>query len=360
MRRTCIHSARPGMVLARPVLGGAGQVLLNRGIEIKPQHLTYLKRLGIHYLYVYDSRLEDVEIDDVISEETRQEARALVKEVMRNVQNPGNQKKGILVDDTRVVQTVSKIVEELLESRHMLAQLMDIRSLDDYLFAHSVNSTVLATLVATKMNYKEETLKALATGALLHDIGIVTIPENILNKKSELTTEEYERVKQHPAYGYEIFKKNPLYSNRAGSVILQHHERYQGQGYPLGLQGERIDQLAQIVGIADAYDALTSDRPYRKAYQAHQAVEMLLSWGGELFDPDVLSKFLCNIAAYPVGTHVFLNNGENGLVVANTPGFTLRPVVRVLYTGEDMAPHPSPYDLDLSEVLDITIVKAFD
>lgn len=203
-------------------------------------------------------------------------------------------------------------------------------------------------------------MKELATGALLHDLGMVAIPKYILNKRGVLTKEGYEIVKRHPYYGYEILKNSPLFSAGAGDIIVHHHERFQGQGYPQGLQGGNISSLAQTVGIVDVYDSLTSERPYRKAFQPHQALELIMSWGETSFDLTIMNSFLSSIAAYPLGTQVYLSNGESGLVIANNADLTLRPVVRVLFTGEDLAPHPSPYDLDLSQYLDLTIIRVLD
>ncbi len=355
MRKISLEIARPGMILAKPVLGSTGQILLKSGVEIKPQYISYLQRLGVNDLYVRDDRIQDVVVSDVIKAETRHEARLLVKRIMSNLQSPGCQVKSINIQDKEVVKTVNRIIEELINNKDLIVQLVDIRTKDDYLFAHSVNCAVLATLVAVKMNYDQKTLKLLATGSLLHDIGLVTVPEHILKKPDELTEDEFETIKKHPEYGFAIFKKSPLFNARAGAVILQHHERCNGRGYPRGLKSERINNLAKIVSIADAYDAMTSEKFHRQSYYPHQAVEMLMSMGGEYFDMAILHHFLSTIAAYPVGFHVFLSNGESGLVIANNPGMTLRPVVRVLYTGEDMAPHPEPYDVDLSQELDLTI-----
>lgn len=357
MRKISLDIVRPGMILAKPVLGSTGQILLKSGIEIKPQYISYLRRLGINNLYVRDDRIQDVEVSDVISEETRHEARLLVKRIIGNLQSPGSQIKSINIQDKEVVKTVNRIIEELINNKDLIVQLVDIRTKDDYLFAHSVNSTVLATLVAAKMNYDQKTLKLLATGCLLHDIGMVTVPEHILKKPDELTEDEFETVKKHPEYGFEIFKKSPLFDARAGAVILQHHERSNGRGYPRGLENERINKLAKIVSIADVYDAMTSEKFHRQSYYPHQAIELLMSRGGEYFDMEILNHFLAAVAAYPVGFHVFLSNGESGLVIANNHEMTLRPVVRVLYTGEDMAPHPEPYDVDLSQELDLTITR---
>ena len=364
MRKIPLDVVKPGMVLAKDIFGETGQILLRADIEMKPRYLNYLEQAGIEYVYVRDERIKDITVDDPISEKTRHEARQLVREITRDIQangSVGKISKSINVQDREILNIVNKIIDELLDSKDAIVQLIDIRSKDNYLFAHSVNCAVLSTLAAKKMMYKPKELRWLATGALFHDLGMMAVPAEIVDKPGELADEEFESVKDHPERGYEIFKTTDLFDARAGAVVLQHHERYQGQGYPEGMAGKDINPLAQIAGIADVYDALTSDRPYRKAYKPNEAVEMLLSWGEELFDARILQQFLSVIAAYPVGFHVMLSSGESGLVVANNPGFTLRPVVRVLYRGErELDPHPEPYDIDLSQTLDLTIIDVID
>jgi HD-GYP domain-containing protein (c-di-GMP phosphodiesterase class II) len=359
MRKISLETTQPGMVVARTVLGGNNQVLLKTGTEIKPQYVDYLHKLGVSSIYVKDKRMDDIEIYDVVSDETRNEARLLVKTILNDIKMNKPGRKSINTEK-EIVDTVTKLIDELLSNRDILIQLTDVRTSADYMFAHSVNCSILAGVVAAKMGYDRTTLKQLTTGALLHDIGMVAIPEQILNKPGELTMDEITTINMHPLYGYEIFKKSSIYHGLAGTIIAQHHEKYNGQGYPYGLKEDEINPLAQIVGIANIYDALTSDRPYRKAYHPHEAVEMIIAWGNDLFDIEILQNFLAVVAAYPIGYHVMLSSGESGLVVGNNPGFTLRPIVRVLYTGEDLAPHPAPYDIDLSKSLNLVISKVID
>lgn len=364
MRKIPLEVVQSGMILAKDIFGDTGQVLLRSDVEIKPRYLNYLEQAGIEYVYIRDDRIKDVQVDDPISERTRHEARHLVKEITRDIEangSSGKVAKSINVQDRDILNTVNKIIDELLDSKDAIVQLVDIRSKDNYLFAHSVNCAVLSTLVAKKMQYKPKELRWLAAGALFHDLGMLAVPASILDKPGELNEDEFRVVKDHPLRGYEIFKSTDLFDARAGAVVLQHHERYQGQGYPRGMVGKDINPLAQIAGIADVYDAMTSDRPYRKAYKPHEAVDMLISWGEEFFDVNILRNFLSVIAAYPIGFHTMLSNGESGLVIANNPGYTLRPVVRVLYREEEaLTPHPEPHDLDLSQALDLTITKVIE
>ena len=364
MRKTSLKNVEPGMVLAKDIFSNTGQILLRAGLEMKPRYISYLEQAGVEYIYIRDERIADVSIDDPITEKTRHQARYMVRDITRGLQTEDSQekvKKGINVQDRVILDTVNKIIDELLDSKEAVVQLEDIRSKDDYLFAHSVNCAVLATLVAKKMKYKSKELRWVAAGSLFHDLGMLGIPEKILNKPGKLNEDEYKIVTGHPLQGFEIFRTTDVFDARAGAVVLQHHERYQGQGYPKGLSGKDINPLAQLCGIADVYDAMTSDRPYRKACQPYEAVEMLMSRGEELFDVTVVQHFLSVIAAYPVGFHVLLSNGESGLVIANNPGFTLRPVVRVLYRyGKSLEPLPQPYEVDLSQALDLTITDVIE
>ncbi|MEW5920934.1 MAG: HD-GYP domain-containing protein [Bacillota bacterium] len=356
MRKISLEQIQPGMVLAKTIYGQAGQVLLSAGMQVKPQYTVYLKHLGIDFLYVKDSRMEDVVVDDLLTEETRRDARILIEEIMDGSRDSSRQK-SLTINDEKLMLLVIRIIDELLANRELVANLQDIRTATAYAFAHCVNTCVLATLAAAKLHYDVPELKMLATGCLLHDLGYVVVPREILEKKQALDQDEFELIKNHPLFGFELFKHSSLFTDRAGAVIYQHHERQNGGGYPRGLAGDDINILAQIAAIADIYDALTSTRPYRRAYQPHQAVEMFTAWGEEYFNLEILRTFLSFIAAYPVGCHVVLSNGNSGLVIANTPGFTLRPTVRVLYTGEGMALLNSPYDIDLTETLDLTITN---
>lgn len=355
MRRVALNKVKPGMIVARPVIGSEGQCLLNSGIKIKPYYIKHLKNMEVNYLYIADDRLEGVVVRDVVSEETRLEACSIVKEMV-SVNEGGGRKltSRICAIEGKLVKSVTRIVDELLYNRDTVVNLVDIRSSDNYTFAHCVNVCVLSTLMAIKLNYSHHKINKVALGSMLHDLGKIKTPVTILKKPGFLTEEEYEVVKRHPCDGYEIFKNNSVFSSLAGDIISQHHERYNGSGYPLGLKGDEINPMAQIVAIADVYDALTSDRPYRRAYHPHEAIE-LFSVSESSHNIEFLRIFFSFIAGYPVGTHVMLSNNESGFVVGNTPGYPLRPVVRVLYEGEQKVPLASPYEVDLTERFDIVV-----
>lgn len=360
MRRVSLELLQPGMITAKPVFGTEGQILINSGVEIKQSYIKHLKSLALTSIYIYDSRLEGVEVEDVIAESTRMEARSITKEIMVAASESSNGKVRIsYLKEEKLTRVVDKIIDDLLSNKDAVVNLADIRSADGYTFSHCVNVSILSALTAAKLNYSNQRLKDITAGAILHDLGKIRIPKSILNKPGKLTKEEFGTIQEHVDFGYKIFKETSLHTVSSAAVVLQHHERQRGQGYPQGLHKEDINPLAQIAAIADVYDALISDRPYRQGMQPHQVVEMLSAQAGVEFNVEFLRVFLSFIAAYPVGTHVLLSNGESGLVISNKAKFPLRPKVRILYiyNGENLEPHHNPYELDLLKVLDLVVIE---
>ena len=353
MRLVHLTKVRSGMVVARAIYGSSGQKLLNAVTVIKTHYIKYLQQLGIGQIYVKDERLEGVNEEDIIAERTRLEVRALIKEMMQESRGRTSARKFCIIED-KISEGINILIEELLDNENLIISLADIRSADSYTFDHSLTVTLLSLILAMKLNYPLSLIKRNTIGFLLHDLGYVKVPERILRKQGPLTREEYALIKKHPQYGYELFKKSSLYSDSAAKIIYQHHERLEGQGYPRGLKKENIHWLAQIAAIADTYDALTSQRPYRKYYRPDEALNILSVEGGTKYNHDMLTAFFSFIAAYPTGTHVKLSTGESGLVIANREGYPYRPVVRVLYEGEKH-PHPNPYEIDLTQKLDVVV-----
>ena len=346
MRRVSVEELEPGMVLARPVYSPSGDPLINQGVELRENYIKKLQRMGQNGVYIEDERLEGVEVEEVVSEESKISA----KRILNNVLKDESRQYFLEKTDKSLLQAVEKIIDEVLTKENVVVDLYDVKTSDSYTHDHSLSVSILSLITGKKMNLSHDELVELALGSLLHDVGIKEISTNILDKKEPLTKEELDIIKEHTLIGYNIFKGTHLFCEEAGSIILQHHERYQGHGYPFGLQENEINRFAQLVSIADVYDAATSTRPYRKAYKPHEAINMLKSLSGIDFNQELLNVFLDFVPAYPVGTHVILNNGESGLVIGNKAGETDRPKVRILYESENriFMPHPQPYDIDLS------------
>lgn len=213
---------------------------------------------------------------------------------------------------------------------------LDISALkvsDEYTFKHSVDVATIAMIVAKKSGMSSEDVRKIGLAGLLHDIGKSQIPNEILNKAGKLTEEEFSLMKKHSLYGYNILKDKPDIAPGITRSVLQHHEKISGKGYPLGLTSPQICPYAKILTIADIYDALVTERPYKKAFSQHDAIEMIMAMTDDL-DVGCMKNFLSSVILYPVNSTVLLSNGEAARIVENHENYPLRPKVVGLKTGK--------------------------
>jgi HD-GYP domain-containing protein (c-di-GMP phosphodiesterase class II) len=194
----------------------------------------------------------------------------------------------------------------------------------------SVNSAILAAMIAQELKLPPHKVMNIITGALLHDIGMLRLPKEILAKRGGLSQEEAKLMRTHPLHTYRIISKELNYTDEVGLVALQHHERWDGQGYPASISGENIDIGARILSVADAFEAMVSKKPYRNSMAGYEAMKALMSDNQSRFDPDVLKAFITIMGIYPIGSIVVLNDAAIGRVTEVLPGAPLRPKVQIL------------------------------
>ncbi|MHB8125790.1 MAG: HD-GYP domain-containing protein [Desulfitobacteriaceae bacterium] len=350
MRLVSVSYLEEGVVLARPVINSAGQILLQTGIKLTSLYIERLKHYGFDVVFIHDDRLEDVEVRSAISASTREVAYNTVHKISEYIIS--GKDNFIKMDHVRNI--ILKMIDDLLYNYDILGNLTEIRGYDDYTFHHSVNTTILSLIMGIGRNYKENQLMELGMGVLMHDVGKVKVSEKILNKLAPLTAEEFEEIKKHTTHGYEILRQNHDIHLLSAHVAFQHQEKWNGSGYPRGLKGKEIHEYARIAAIADVYEALTSKRVYRGPMEPYQAYEYILSNSGTHFDPEVLNIFAKNIAVYPNGSGVVLSNGQRGNVVKQNTAFPSRPYIRVFYDLEQ--PLNLPVDYNLAEHPSLMIV----
>lgn len=344
MRFMPVIYVREGAKLGKHIYDDEGRILLKKGATLTRKILNRINEMGIRSVYI-DDEFSDVELEDVIKPELRNKAISAVKEVFAHfekftkymnenpIQNRSQIKKFNQKKD-EYLQFLGKIAEDIindiLSNKHVIVNLIDIKSADNYTYQHCINVAVLSLVLGIEMKLNKRELKNLCLGAMLHDIGKTIIPKEILLKKGKLTKEEFEIIKEHAAKGYEYLKSSIDIPGTARIITLQHHEKVDGSGYPQGLSDNEINKLSKIVAIADVYDALTSDRPYRQAMSPNEALEYIYANGGSHFDFEMVKTFSSKIIPYPVGTLVKLSNGEIAVVEDIMPNFPLRPKVRII------------------------------
>lgn len=350
MRQVSVNSLKIGDVLGKTIYSSKGRVLLGKEVKLTPLYIGKLKDMGISIVYIEDERFDDVVIEDVITEEQRWEAMELIEKSSQAVRlgkdMNGFELKGI----------VSKIVEEIMFKKDVLVSLMDIRSRDNQMFAHTVNVCVLSTVLGKAMLLDKEKLETLAIGALLHDIGKMQLEPELVCKTENLTPKEIERMKIHTTLGFEELRKRKEFSLVVAHIAFQHHENLNGTGYPRQLKDGEIHPLAQIVALTDLYDKLTTDNSGLKRVMPHEACEILMGLAGKIFPLELVRLFLKNVAAYPTGVTVRLNTGEIGVVVDQNLSMPARPVVRVFDDTELNSSKGKEYDMVKHRTIFITEV----
>lgn len=351
MQKIVVSWAKPGMITEKNVFGADGQLLLRSGIKLTDYYIKRLKDLGVSAIYVKNPHFKGIEIPEIIREETRVKAIKTVQEAFLGFR--ASQK----IDMKQFQNLAGSVLEEVVKNKHTMVHLLDIRTHDDYTYGHSVNVCVLSVLTGIGLGYNEQKLRELTLGALLHDIGKMLVPVEILNKLTRLLNEEMEVMKTHAALGFDMLRKHwhniPLLS---AHVAFQHHERYDGSGYPRGLKGVEIHEYSQIVAIADVYDALISDKAYKPGMQPHEAYELMIALGSSYFNPDILQVFFKSIAIFPLGSVVQLNNGQVGVIIRVYPGLQTRPVVKLI-ADESGKVLPETQEIDLVRHLTTFVQK---
>lgn len=353
MRKVRLDKAQTGVIVARAIHTLDGVVLLSAGSTLTRDNKEKLLNYGITEIFIEDPISEGITIPELIRDEVITDVKAQVKSLMTS---PSVK---ISVDAKKVGEIVEKLMSSILENDNIVANLCDVRSIDEYTFSHCVNVSVISMVTGIGVGMKDDNLRELGVGALLHDIGKTMVDEAILKKPSSLTCIEYDEAKRHTLYGFEILKNSENISNMACDIALYHHERLDGSGYPQKLRNNDIPTYARIVAIADVYDALTTDRVYRKKMMPHDVLDYLLSLGGKHFDKSLLDAFIRHIAYYPVGTAVILNSGEKGIVSEYNPYFPNRPVVRVVI-DENGHSLQKGREVDLSCKLEYRVVAIWD
>ena len=332
MRYVLLDECKPGMILAGNLYDAFGRTLIADGAELTKSFLEKLESYGFVGVYIADELSKDIIIEDVIPPQLRAEGLACVRQ--QNLE--GCQK------------VAEKIVEAILSRGDVNLDLKDLRTYDDYTFAHSVNVAVYSCVMGMALDMDEYDLKNLVMAALFHDLGKMSIPLEILNKPGRLSPEEFQVMKSHATLSYELLRERWDIPAVIKEAVLSHHENVDGSGYPRGIEGHEQSLYSKILRVADVYDALISKRPYKNPYSPYEAVEYMMGACGIMFDKRVVDALLYYVPLYPKGTKVRLSDGREGIIVKNSGIYNLRPIVRLM-DGNDL-------DLTDMNYMDITLV----
>ena len=337
---------RRGMRIDQEIENSRGHSLIVRGSYLDDYQIEALKKLNIGGVYIKEG--EDDEESSSVDEPTSAIAKNNISKfreadpakVNLSVSVKKRISEGIhLYSDTsnpHFAQTTTTITSDLMraidDNAAVAVDISALKTSDEYTFKHSVDVATMSMIVAKNMNMSQQDVYNIGIAGLLHDMGKSRIPLNILNKPGRLTDEEFAVMKQHSLLGYRIIKEKNKFNDNICFAVLQHHEKMDGSGYPMGVSSDKIVPYAKILSVVDVYDALVTERPYKKAFSQRTAVEMVMSMSGEL-DITAMRSFLSSVILYPVDSTVELSNGEKARVVKNSALSVLRPTVVGLQSG---------------------------
>lgn len=319
-----VLSLKEGMILKQPVFSNE-LVLMDRGQVINEKTIERLKHYHVHEVDIVSEselKLRDVkEKEKIIKEEFKK----VYKETVMKTKELFSKAIDKDIDNKAIESIVGDTIKNLEKNGDILLTLLSMRSEENYLYEHSIKSTIISLSIGKRLGYKEKELRLLGKACLLHDIGMFAIDNKIINKKEKLTDKELMILRNHTAVGAEILKKEEEVVRLAAS---HHHERVDGQGYPNNIKGEDLPEIVRIVSIADIYTALISDREYREAKDPKEVITYLMQMSAKQVDTNIVKRLLENMSLFAIGSYVRLNNGLRAHVVKATEN-PFRPVVDV-------------------------------
>ena len=346
-----VGKLKPGMIIFEDVINLSGAIILTKDSILDDNSITKLKSNNVEKVKIFfaDSLTG---IDNLNAVYNKEKVEIFQRSYDEKVDEITDILKSIGRGDNVEIDEIKNISLKIVNEFDILSDLLNfmnvLKPLDDLTFAHSLNVSIISIVIGNWLGMSEDDLSDLATAGLLHDVGKTQIDEKILEKPSKLTTEEFEEMKKHPALGYKMVENMVGVNDNIRNSVLMHHERIDGSGYPLSLKDEGIPLLPKIIAIADIYDAMTSNRPYRDKMCPFDVIrDFEMHTFGKL-DTKALTTFLSNIANSYKGDFVELSNGEIGEVVFINPNRVWQPIIRV---GEEFVDLSTSKEISIKEII---------
>ncbi len=296
-----------GDVLATDIYKKDGSTLLITKDTVLNDYIkNSLVKHGVHTINIYDTDIDNelVGFTDMYISTVNE-----TKKIFRNIITTGTVKAQQLID------IADHIYGNINRNQEIIKCMSCVRSIDEYTYIHSVNVAFYSMMLAKWLNLSNAEINEAILAGLLHDVGKMKIPQEILNKAAKLSKDEFEIMKQHTLYGYELVHNIKGLNQEIKKAILLHHERMDGSGYPFGCRADKLNIYAKIVAIADVFDAMTAERVYKSQSTPFEAFEMFLTEGARTFDITMLNTFMSRMPSYLTGIKVLLSNGEAGDIV---------------------------------------------
>lgn len=371
MKKLLVEDLKPGMLYDKAIYVDRNNMLVPANVQIKEEDIKKLMTWGV-------SEVETA--GKLITSNINSSERQAQKIVQSYNELLKKRKKLIAIyqatrtavdkaythirdDDPFEMDDLKKCIDDIIqitnENSNIFLFLYGLDEGKDSLVTHAINVTFYAMSIGIALQYSMNSLRELGLGTLLINAGMIKVPLYITRKQSNLTEQEFNQIKTHPLHGYKALKELVKLEDVVANVSLQHHEQFDGKGYPRGLSGKSIDEYARIASIADGYESQISTRSYRSKVDFYNAMRNLLSSGVNKYDPDILRIFLSKMSVYPIGSIVEINDSSIGIVIGSIPEKPLRPIIKLIFDREKNKLEDTII-LNLLQETSYYIVKALD
>lgn len=362
MKLVHVDELKGNEILALPVVSDSEVVLIESGTVLKSDYINKIQELKVNRIYIEDEVSEEVILGEEIQdqkeltsahlykiEETKKDTERIVQKVLERHIYKHNQ-------ELRAIgEAADQILNTVLSEPEVISNITEIRNVSTDMYTHCINVCMLSTIMALRLKMSEKQVHNIAVGAILHDIGLRYIQVPYINRnEQDMNDREVLEYKKHTIYGYSSLQDETWISDVSKEIILLHHERVDGSGYPFCQKGDKLRSEIKLVAVCDAFDSLISGIGSRKL-KIYEAIEYLKVHSGTIFDTNIVLKLLESVAVYPVGMNVITNEGEKGVVVRQNRDATDRPVLKMTFY-KDGKPYLTLCEKNLMRYLTVFIV----
>lgn len=362
-----MEDLRPGDIVNKAVEGRNGVVMLEAGAVLTKHYIERLRTLGFSRISIQARKGEGALAEEVFDptvidrmKDNEEERRQMIDAVRSFIEADRTFANLTLphAEAARFRREFRERVYETLSQRPIAEELSVLRQTDPLWFEHALHVSLLANIAGDANLWDGSKLQELTVGSLLFDIGMTRLPQKLIRAKRKWTEEERRHVRQHTQLGYKVLANMQEVPLQAARAALLHHERYSGEGYPFAFKGKDIPELAQIIGLADVYDALLSPRHHRDPFPNNEAMEYLFAAGNYDFGIEIIQLFLKHVAVLPISSVVLLSSGQLGVVENSDQRPAHRPLVRIVREANG-EPAKEPCLIDLSKHRQLVVVQTF-
>ncbi len=358
MRLVPISAVHEGNVLGQSLSDESGRILLRKGVKLSESFIRQLKTLGYDTLYIEDEYTE-AEVDEVLKPKVVAEIIHMAESITKHLTQSRPNQRNLNDSINRLTSILESVLDDILGSPDAVTNLLTISNFDEFTYKHSLNCMVLAVMLGDKLNLDRESLLNLAIGSVFHDMGKFFVPKEILLKPAKLLPDEIELMQKHPREGYNYLKKASQLMPTARIMALEHHEKWDGSGYPSRKKGEDTYLHSRISAACDVFEALTANRPYRSGWSVSEARSFVIAGAGTHFDPDIVQPFSRLVNPYPLDSFVRLSDGREGVVRGVNQTLLDRPEVEIFVEGGRTVTSYMENLADSNDVLVAAVIHQF-